>query len=121
MRSLDIVFPAAGNVELWHRDVAPPIGSQIMCEMEWSLVSTGTESFCLQGQSDPGTNWSSFIHYPFDPGYSAVARVIAVGPQVSAIQVGDMVTALVSHRQRFTVDQADAIRIPVGVSAADAA
>lgn len=121
MRSLDVVFPQAGEVALWEREVTPPAEHQILCRMECSLISAGTETLCLRGDYDPDTNWSEFIQFPFNPGYSAVGRVLAVGSAVAGFSPGDRVTALVSHRQFFTIDANAAVRVPESISSADAA
>jgi 2-desacetyl-2-hydroxyethyl bacteriochlorophyllide A dehydrogenase len=120
-RSLDIIFPQAGQVALVEREVGPPGGGQVLCRTESSLISTGTETLCLRGERDPDTNWSEFIRFPFDPGYSAVGRVIAVGPDVDGFAVGDRVSALVSHRQYFTLDCEQATLIPPDITSEDAA
>ena len=47
---------------------------EVRCRALASLVSTGTESFCLAGDFDAGTFWEEWVQYPFSPGYSMTAR-----------------------------------------------
>ena len=56
-RSVDVIFPAPGIVEVVESEVASPGEGQITCRALVSLVSTGTETFCLAGTFDPGTFW----------------------------------------------------------------
>ena len=51
----------------------------MLCRARKSLVSRGTETFCLRGEYDKGTYWEEFIRYPMNPGYSMAAVVEAVG------------------------------------------
>ena len=84
----------------------------MLCEAEVSLISTGTETYCLRGVFDVGTNWADWVHYPFYPGYSMVARVVSLGPSVQSIRVGDRIAAYVGHCQRFIVPADEVIRVP---------
>jgi 2-desacetyl-2-hydroxyethyl bacteriochlorophyllide A dehydrogenase len=120
MRSLSVVFPGPGVVEVVEREIDPPGPGQITCEALSSLVSTGTETFCLAGRFDAGTFWEEWVQYPFAPGYSMTARVIAVGDGVTDLVMGDRVALPTSHAQRVTVDRALATPVPAGVSDEDA-
>ena len=119
-RSLEVVFPSPGVVEVSERDVAPPGPGQIMCQAVTSLVSTGTETFCLAGQFDAGTFWEEWVEYPFRPGYSMTARVVAVGEGVTDLAEGDLVALPTPHSQFVTVDRALAIAVPNGIRDTDA-
>ena len=55
MRSVDVVFPRPGVVEVRESNVAAPGPGQVTCRARTSLVSTGTETFCLAGEFDAGT------------------------------------------------------------------
>ena len=61
MQSRTIVFPEREQVELRQEAVAAPGPHQILCQAVASLISTGTETFCLRGVADPGTNWSAWL------------------------------------------------------------
>jgi threonine dehydrogenase-like Zn-dependent dehydrogenase len=110
--SLNITFPAAGQVALTRDRVPPPGPGQVRCRALKSLLSRGTECFCLRGEYDPGTFWEEYIAYPFAPGYSMVGLVESVGDGVAHLAPGDRVTTWGPHRQVFLADQAEAFPVP---------
>lgn len=101
MNSTYIVFPAKEQVRVEQEILAPPGKGEILCAASSSLISLGTESFCLRGVFDRGTNWETWAQYPFRPGYSMAARVIAIGEGVKDFREGDRVVARVPHQQYF--------------------
>jgi hypothetical protein len=111
------VFPAPGEVAVCEEPVAPPGAGEILCQAEVSLISTGTETTCLRGIADPGTNWADWLRFPFRPGYSMAARVISVGDGVTGISEGDRIGAWVEHQERFVIGAGDAHLVPDAVSA----
>ena len=66
---------------------------------------------------DPGTNWADWIRFPFRPGYSMAARVVAAGGD-SDVRPGDLIASWTPHAQRFVVEAAAVNRVPAGVSGA---
>jgi 2-desacetyl-2-hydroxyethyl bacteriochlorophyllide A dehydrogenase len=120
MKSLYVVFPEPGQVEVREELIGPPGPGEILCEARKSLISTGTETHCLRGVFDPGTNWTEWVQYPFRPGYSMAARVIAVGDGVSRFREGDRVTGWAAHQSTFTAAPEGYCPIPDGVSDEDA-
>ena len=116
MKSLYVSFSEAGKVELCEENVTPPEEGEILCQAEKSLISTGTETYCLRGNFDPGTNWANWVKYPFRPGYSMAARVIGVGRGVIGSQVGDRVLVFASHQQFFKTTFELADPIPDGLT-----
>lgn len=118
--SLEVVFPAPCTVELVRRPVAEPGPSEVTCRTLSSLVSTGTEIFCLEGDFDSGTFWDEWVQFPFAPGYSLAAEVVAKGPNVENVQVGDRVALSAPHAQFTTVKQDDVTLIPADVTTDDA-
>ncbi len=101
MESRSIVFPQAGQVEIVEEAVAPPGPGEVLSRARLSLVSLGTEGHCLRGVYDPGTYWEEYIRYPFRPGYSMAAEIVAVGQGVTAHKVGDRVTSWAPHAEFF--------------------
>lgn len=110
-----LVFPTRGVVEVHDRPehgVGAPLQDQVRCRARTSLISTGTESFCLDGTFDEGTFWQEWVAYPFSPGYSMVADVLAVGPGVTGVAVGDRVATSTPHEGLFLSSAAEAVVVP---------
>ncbi|HZQ06465.1 MAG TPA: chlorophyll synthesis pathway protein BchC, partial [Anaerolineae bacterium] len=116
MKSIYIVFPAREQVRVEEEDVTPPARGEILCGAECSLISSGTESFCWRGVFEEGTNWAAWVKYPFRPGYSMAASVIAVGNEVEGWREGERVVARVPHQQYFKCSPNQLVRIPQGIS-----
>ena len=112
MKSAYIVFPEAGKVEVAVEPVEPPAEGEILCQAQKSLISIGTEGYCLRGDFDPGTNWESWVKYPFRPGYCMVSRVIAVGKGVKDLKEGDRVESFTTHQQFFKTLPQNVYRVP---------
>jgi hypothetical protein len=69
MKSTNVIFPAANQVAVRDEEVGPPAPGQVLCQAEVSLVSTGTETFCLRGVFEPNTNWADWVRaLPVLPG-----------------------------------------------------
>jgi 2-desacetyl-2-hydroxyethyl bacteriochlorophyllide A dehydrogenase len=117
MQSLNVIFPAANQVAVQVEPVGPVGPGEVLCQAEVSLISTGTETFCLRGVFDPGTNWAGWVKYPFQPGYSMAARVLSVGDGVTNLSVGDLIAAGQPHTQRFVARAADMIKVPASIDA----
>ena len=116
LTSLDIVFPGARQVALVTTEVGPPGPGEVRCSARKSLVSRGTETFCLKGEYDPGTYWEEYIRYPFAPGYSMSSVVETVGSGVLRFRPGDRVSSWHPHRQHFVVPESELFPIPDGIS-----
>jgi 2-desacetyl-2-hydroxyethyl bacteriochlorophyllide A dehydrogenase len=121
VKSIYIAFPSPNRVEILEEELPPPGPGEILCQATKSLISTGTETSCLRGIADPGTNWGEMMRYPFRPGYSMVAHVVATGKDVQGFREGDRVTTRTPHQQFFTVGARDAYRLPDSSSDEEAA
>ena len=120
MKSTYIIFPEANQIDVRVEDVAAPGEGEILCQAVTSLISTGTETFCLRGIFDADTNWAHWVQYPFRPGYSMTARVVGVGAGVTGFREGDRVSAWTPHRQYFALKAEQALPVPDGISDEDA-
>jgi len=116
MNSRYVVFPGPEKVEVQEETIAPPGPGQVLCAAQKSLISIGTETYCLQGVFDPGTNWAAWVQYPFRPGYSMAARVVAVGEGVAGLREGKRVSTWATHQQFFKARPDDLIPIPEAIS-----
>jgi threonine dehydrogenase-like Zn-dependent dehydrogenase len=115
-----VIFPEKGKVEVREESVSPPGPGEVLCAAVKSLISIGTETYCLRGIFDPGSNWARWVQYPFRPGYSMTARVVEVGPGVTGLQAGDRVSSWSVHQQFFKARPEELQLIPQGVSDEDA-
>jgi 2-desacetyl-2-hydroxyethyl bacteriochlorophyllide A dehydrogenase len=120
MKSLYVIFPEPNKVEVREETITPPEQGEVLCVAEKSLISIGTESYCLRGVFDPGTNWAAWVKYPFRPGYSMAARVIGVGQGVTGLKEGDRIAAWIEHQQFFKIRPQQAHQVPEGISAEEA-
>ena len=120
MKSLYVSFPEATKVAVCEEEVSAPEEGEILCQAEKSLISIGTETYCLRGVFDSGTTWANWVRYPFRPGYSMVARVIDVGAGVSDYQEGDRVLASAPHAQFFKTTAERVNPVPDGLSSEEA-
>ena len=75
MNTLAVVIDRPEHLSLNHLHLPAMEDEDVIVEVEWSGISTGTEQLIWNGQmpSFPG------MGYPLVPGYEAVGRVIAVG------------------------------------------
>lgn len=120
MQTPYLIFPEKGKVEVREETVGSPGPGEVLCVATKSLISIGTETYCLRGVFDPGSNWERWVQFPFRPGYSMSARVVEVGPGVTGFKEGDRVSAGVPHQARFKTRTDRLHLIPDGVSDEDA-
>lgn len=116
MNSQYVVFPEANVVRVMDESVDPPAPGKILCRARKSLLSIGTETYCLRGDFDPGTNWGEWVQYPFRPGYSMAAEVVALGQGVTGVKEGQRVAAWVPHQGLFEISPEAVYPIPDSVS-----
>ncbi len=67
-----VVFEGAKNLGVKRLALKPPQSSDIIVDVEWSGVSTGTERLLWSGEMPPFPG----MGYPLVPGYEAVGRVV---------------------------------------------
>jgi 3-hydroxyethyl bacteriochlorophyllide a dehydrogenase len=75
-----VVLEAPERLVLSRLELAPPGEADLLVDIEWSGISTGTERLLWSGRmpSFPG------MGYPLVPGYESVGRVAAAGPRAGA-------------------------------------
>jgi bacteriochlorophyllide a dehydrogenase len=81
-----VVLEKPEHLALHALDLAEPQDADVVVDVEWSGISTGTEKLLYTGAMPtfPG------MGYPLVPGYESVGRVRAAGPD-SGYQVGERV------------------------------
>ncbi|MEO8039688.1 MAG: chlorophyll synthesis pathway protein BchC [Betaproteobacteria bacterium] len=86
MNTLAVVLQAPEQLVLSRLPLTAPEENDVVVDIEWSGISTGTERLLWSGRMPqfPG------MGYPLVPGYESVGRISAVGARANA-QVGDRV------------------------------
>ena len=84
--TLAVVLQAPERLVLSRLDLTPPGDADVVVDVEWSGISTGTERLLWSGRmpSFPG------MGYPLVPGYESVGRIAAAG-SASGARVGERV------------------------------
>ena len=120
MKSTNIVLTGKQQVELRDEPVPdlPPDGVAVRTRV--SLISSGTETICYRGESDPGSHWHHWVRYPFYLGYSNVGVIEQIGAAVSGFAAGERVFTTAHHHQ-VAVARGTPIRITDAVSDESAA
>lgn len=104
-------------VDDW-KEPASPIGNEVLCEAVFTGLTNGTE----RNQLIRGNYAPSDENLPCGGGYQNVGRVVETGPDVTQLQVGDLVYASVDHVERFTIQENGLLlKLPDDIDAAEAA
>jgi 3-hydroxyethyl bacteriochlorophyllide a dehydrogenase len=76
MHSLAVIFEKPNQMVLGELGLSEPGGGDVVVEMEWTGISTGTERLLWTGRMPhfPG------MGYPLVPGYESVGRIVEAGP-----------------------------------------
>ncbi len=86
MNTLAVVLEQPERLVLSRLELSPPGDEDVVVDIEWSGISTGTERLLWSGRMPPFPG----MGYPLVPGYESVGRVSAVGNRTGA-RVGDRV------------------------------
>lgn len=86
MNTVAVVLQKPEQIVLTQLDMSPPGEEDVVVEVEWSGISSGTERLLWSGQMPPFPG----MGYPLVPGYESVGRVSIAGPK-SGRSVGDHV------------------------------
>jgi len=81
-----VVFDEPETLSLRNLELPPPGPGEVLVDVEFSGISTGTEKLLWTGRMPPFPG----MGYPLVPGYETVGRVVRCGPGVGAA-VGDRV------------------------------
>ncbi len=86
MESLAVIFEKPNQLVLGSLELSAPGDSDVVVDMEWTGISTGTERLLWTGRMPdfPG------MGYPLVPGYESVGRIVEAGPN-SGRSVGERV------------------------------
>jgi 3-hydroxyethyl bacteriochlorophyllide a dehydrogenase len=86
LSTVAVIFEEPERVALRRVDLSSPCDGDVVVDIEWSGISTGTERLLWSGRMPPFPG----MGYPLVPGYESVGRVASVGPS-SRLSVGDPV------------------------------
>ena len=75
METIAVVLKQPEQIELSRLALTPPTQDDVVVDVEWSGVSTGTERLLWSGRMPPFPG----MGYPLVPGYESVGRVIEAG------------------------------------------
>lgn len=86
LETLAVVLNAPEEIVMQRLPLTAPTAQDIVVDVEWSGISTGTERLLWSGKMPPFPG----LAYPLVPGYESVGRVISSGTH-SGRQVGERV------------------------------
>lgn len=86
LNTLAVVLEEPEHLVLSRLALSPPGAEDVVVDIEWSGISTGTERLLWSGRMPPFPG----MGYPLVPGYESVGRVSAVGNRATA-RLGDRV------------------------------
>ena len=122
MTTKQIVFTKPCVAELLEVECLPPKENEVTVSLEYSAISAGTEKANFVGDRN-GIKVAENAEavFPRTVGYSAAGVVTEVGSGVSDIAVGDRVVVYWGkHKKNITVKRSKVVKIPDGVSTAEA-
>jgi 3-hydroxyethyl bacteriochlorophyllide a dehydrogenase len=79
METTAVVLKQPEQIELLRLALTPPTADDIVVDVDWSGVSTGTERLLWSGRMPPFPG----MGYPLVPGYESVGRVVEAGAATS--------------------------------------
>ena len=117
MKSKKIVFTAVHKAELLEVDVPELKESDVLTEMEYTVVSGGTERACIMGMNNASQR------FPMSLGYCGIGHVIQIGSAVTSVAVGDRVLVYHGIHAKYNIcPEADITKVTnEDVSSLDAA
>lgn len=120
MENKRVFFPEAGKAVFRSEPMDENLKEdEVLAQMDWDVISAGTEVAWYKGQ--PNT-WGVESGFPIYPGYSASGHIAAVGSGVRGLHPGDRILILkASHCLYVKMKASDVIPVPDGVDLKDAA
>lgn len=98
MKSKKIVFTSFHRAELLEVEISPLQENDVLTEMEYTVVSGGTERANIMAMPNAGEN-----KFPKHLGYCGVGRVIKIGEKVTSVSVGDRVLVYHGKHMKYSV------------------
>ncbi len=100
------------------KEPASPVGNEVLCEAVFTGLTNGTE----RNQLISGNYAPADESLPCGGGYQNVGRVIETGPDVTQLEIGDLIYASVDHVERFSIaENGLLLKLPEDIDPAAAA
>ena len=107
MKNESICFTAIHKAELVETEIGTVRENEVLTEMEYTVVSGGTERANIMGMENAGGN-----NFPKYLGYCGVGRVREVGSAVTSVAVGDRVLVYHGIHAKYNIrPEADITRV----------
>ena len=97
MKNKKIYFTDIHKAELLECELRELAEGEVLTEMEYTVVSGGTERACITGSSNTSQR------FPMSLGYCGVGRVIALGAGVTEFSVGDRVLVYHGNHAKYNI------------------
>ena len=117
MTSKKISFTAIHKAELVEGELRELNENEVLTEMEYTVVSGGTERACIMGSNNTSQK------FPMSLGYCGIGHVIQIGSTVTSVAVGDRVLVYHGIHAKYNIcPEADITKVvSEDVSSLDAA
>ena len=117
MTSKKISFTAIHKAELVEGELRELNENEVLTEMEYTVVSGGTERACIMGSNNTSQK------FPMSLGYCGVGHVTQVGSAVTSIAVGERVLVYHGIHAKYNIrPEADITKVTnENISSLDAA
>ena len=117
MTSKKISFTAIHKAELVECELRELSENEVLTEMEYTVVSGGTERACIMGSNNTSQK------FPMSLGYCGVGHVIQIGSAVTSVAVGDRVLVYHGIHAKYNIrPEADITKVTnENISSLDAA
>ena len=97
MKSKKILFTNVHKAEFLEVELKELQDNEVLTEMEYTVVSGGTERANLMGMANTSQR------YPKSMGYCGVGRVCAIGSAVTGVAVGDRVLVYHGYHMKYNI------------------
>ena len=97
MKNKKIYFTEIHKAELLEEEVCDLRSDEVLVEMEYTVVSGGTERACILGMNN------TVQTFPLSLGYCGVGRVLKIGDEVKSVSIGDRVLVYHGNHAKYNV------------------
>ena len=127
MISRAVYLTAPRQVEIQEEYIQPLQSGEILAQTLVSAISPGTENLIYQGLFPPNLHidenlpgLTGAFSYPLKYGYSAVGRIVDLGPGVDKTWLDQVVFSFQPHQTYFTARVEELQSLPEGIKLEDA-